>query len=309
MWVTGVAHGVINGTLVPLHPSTLLAYAVALGGAVLLTAPQDAPLEPARAVGVAACALTVSSIVLVSAAAAEEIWLFDFAGYLLALLVARGNIAVGLVGGAAQVTAAVWWGLVDGQPMVGVLDLLAVPVMSFGLGLSWQFALTRIVRSERAHRSVAAEAQRAADAAREARRAFERELVVIREEVTPLLSRLADGADIDDELRRELVVVEGATRDRIRSPHLQDTRLNDAIADRRRAGVVVTVLGEPSPGRPRIQRQLADRLAELIGSSTARTITVRTPPGESGDVSVTFDGPAGAENLVLGGDGTLRSRR
>lgn len=167
---------------------------------------------------------------------AITITLFGFAlmrRYLAAwlVLIAIAGIAIGWAGSTGQGWA-FGAGLVDrhfGTLLVGTL---------FAWSLSRSRATFEVYRAlERRTRAL----ERAASARASARRSAAESVL---EQAGAMLRAIAEGRSLNEPDRRELLVLEGALRDQIRTPQVAVGPLRDAIADARRRGVNVLLLDE-----------------------------------------------------------------
>lgn len=287
VWVTGLVRGWIDGFDTATPAALAASYGIALVGALLLTSRGDRPLRPELALGVLTSALLVTVLVLLQAGTAGEVWLFNFASYLLALLIARGNPRHGLGGGAVQIVGATVWGLVGSQPPAGVAGMVAVPLMALAVGVIWRAVLTRVVSREREHRSAAAAADRDARAARYALESYDQELESVRREVDPLLRRVAAGEVLTPAFRTQLAASEGVIRDRIRSPQLQHPTLAAAAARARSWGATVTMFAESADPAGVIDDATAANVATIIDEGVGTAVVIRARSStDSTEISV-----------------------
>lgn len=312
VWALGLANGVITGQAG--RPADLLTYLIVLVGAVVLTGRGDDVLpRSSAALVVAASGLTVA-LVLVTVPITAVPWLVNLASYLVALLIARGNGTAGAIGAAVLLTVVLIAAVSGSADPVAVARLLWVPALAMVAGIVWRLILEQIVRRERAHRSQAARAARDIRIAREAAERYRAELDTIRDQAGPLLRSIADGGLLDAEHHRRLTVVEAAIRDRIRSPGLAHPELIAAVADRRRNGVRVLLLGAADDPAGGTDEPPGDALAAAIGAViapvTEGSITIRAiPPGRHGAVSVLIAGPSTTQRSLLAADGSVLDRR
>lgn len=308
-WALGVVHGLLAGVFARQDPWQLGAYACVLAGVFLVTRPGRGALDRMPAAGVAGCSLAAALLIFADGAPAGRIWLFDFASYLPALLVARGSLVIGVTGAALLVAIGGGGVLLAGGTPRTVAELIAIPVTALAVGVAWNVALRRIVARERMHRSNAARDALAAEIAEEAASRNRRELAAVRRQAAPLLTRLARGEVVDDRLRSELSATEAAIRDQIRFPWIPHLVLTAAISRRRRAGVAVLLLGESAGPRQPMSDGLARAVAALIDGLGSGSITIRAlPSGRAGAVSVLLDDGAAATRVVLDGGGAVLSR-
>lgn len=303
----GVAWGAVTGTFAELNLVRILPYAVLLIGGYLLSAPGNQPLSAPRAVGVLMAAVAADVLVLRALTVVQDSWLRSLAYYLVALLIARGNSIIGGIGAAVTLGYGLAWAVLTRAAPDTVLELLAVPLIAIVAGVIWRTVLRRVVARERTDRADAARAELQARADAEAVEANRRELAEIARQARPLLDRIVAGEPLG-ELRVDLRVTEGAIRDRIRSPGLQRPILTDAIAERRRAGVDVLLLGEHATETPLTQDSI-ETIGALIAEADSGRVTVRIlPPGRDAVASVVHQRGDGVRRTMIGADGAVLAR-
>ena len=324
----GVAWGALTGAFAELNLVRILPYAVLLIGGYLLSAPGNQPLSPPRAVGVVAAALAADVLVLRALTVVQDSWLRSLAYYLVALLIARGNSIIGGIGAAVTLGYGLTWGVLTRAAPDAVVELLAVPLIAIVAGVIWRVVLRQMVARERLDRADAVRAELQARADAEAVEASRRELAesshsacrgisppqkserpprLIARQARPLLDRIVAGEPLG-ELRVDLRVTEGAIRDRIRSPGLQRPILTDAIAERRRAGVDVLLLGEHATETP-LTQDCIETIGALIAEADSGRVTVRIlPPGRDAVASVVHQRGDGVRRTMIGADGAVLAR-
>jgi len=300
VWALGLLSEVLaTGWALP-GPWRLLAYSAALCGVIAVTSPGDRMLGRGRTVLAVLASLTTAAAMLASGPALDDLWFYQLAAYLVALLIARGNVIGGTIGCALVIALGLGWAVTVADASSRILDVISLPVMAFAVGIIWRTALQRIVAQERRHRSGAARAELAARLAREAADADVRDLAEIRRDAGALLTGLAAGDPIDAATRREFEVIEAGIRDRLLSPWTLPPRLVSTIAQRRRSGVRVVVLGERTGQRPDIDAALAEALRRLLAETPRGAITIRAvPPGRANAVSVLIDDETEPSRLIL----------
>lgn len=307
-WAFGVASDVLGSALAPPFSSDLLAPPCGLLGALVLTRRGNEPLSTGRAVVVGAAAVISAFGALASDAPLGHTWSFNFAAYLAALLLPRGNVRTGLVSGALIGMLGLGWAIHSEASTSQLIDLLALPLLALVVGGTWRWLLARIVARELTYNrdtERAAMATRIADASAAATQA---ELTEIGNEVGGLLRAIRDGRQLDDDLLAEISITEADLRDRIRSPNLRDACLRTAIDRARRRGVNVLLLGNSPHQRP-VTDALAKSIAESIDAIPSGTVTVRTiRPGRDGVISLVRADDQAKEHLVFAADGHLLTR-
>lgn len=278
VWACGVLQVLVDGTLTAAPLAWALALPAGLAGALLLTTPGARPLSPARLFWLLPMALVVAWAALASAESVGESVALNFAVYLVAFLIPRGNVVAGVAGSGLLVGAALAWALPKAPDGAALAMLLGVPLGCVAAGVLWRLVLKWIVRRERAHRGSAERSAERAAASAEAIAASRAELAAIRDLVVPVLARVADGEAIDARLRAELSHAEAAVRDRIRAPHLQHAELVAEVDRLRRDGVAVILLGEPAAPDQLVDARLAEACRTAIAEVTSGRVTIRTFP-------------------------------
>lgn len=266
-WALGGVKAGIDGQLTPSYLTLPMACVLCLVAVFLLTRREDAPLSAPLAALVAALLIVATALALTVPFEEASIWQLHFASYLLALLLVRGNPLPAAIGAVVHFALMLWWTSANEVPPEALWEILPPPLIAYLVSVLWLFSLRRIVEQERAHRSDAAEHARQAGAELEASRRVELELELVRARTEHVLTRLRDGAVLDDGLRAEIAVVEGEIRDRIRSPRLQHPELNRAIASVRARGASVNVLADDSPDGPRLGERAANEIASVLRSA------------------------------------------
>lgn len=308
-WGLGLVSDLLSGAVAPPFGSELLALPFGLVGAIALTTRGDHPLPTRRAVTVAAAAVISAVGALASGAALGPTWSFNFAAYLAALLLPRGNVPAGLVSGSLIALLGLAWGIAFDASVAQFVDLLALPVLGLVVGAIWRWLLGRIVLREVTFNREVERAAMAARIAEASDAAIRAELAEVGADVGGLLSILSEGRPLDDELVARISVAEADLRDRIRSPRLRHATLRAAIDRARRRGVQVLLLGSSSQ-ETAMTGPLAESLVEALDAVGAGTVTLRAiPPGREGEISLLRADEESSERLLFASDGRLLSRR
>ncbi|HMR49212.1 MAG TPA: hypothetical protein PKE40_08085 [Arachnia sp.] len=307
-WGLGALSDIFGGSVAPPFGSELPALLLGLVSAVVLTTRGDDALPVGRGILVAVTAVLSSLGALASSAPLGHNWSFNFAAYATALLIPRGNVYCGLLGGASIGFLGVAWAISSGASAVQFVDLLALPLLALVIGTAWRGLLGRIVVRELTHDRETRRATMAAEAAEASAAATQEELAEIRAEVGATLSALSEGQALDDEFLARIAVIEADLRDRIRSPHLRDDALRAAIDRARRRGVRALLLGSSSQADV-LSDALVGSIVEAIDGIDSGTVTLRAiPPGRHGTISLLRADDRTSERLVFDGDGRLLSR-
>jgi hypothetical protein len=194
---------------------------------------------------------------------------------------------------------AVGWSVDAGiGPMVGG----GLVIRHFGTlvaGTMLAIALRRSQQTAEAFEAAERQERAAAEAARARQAARQATARAVLEMAGPLLEQLAEGRRLSAEDRRELLVVEGALRDRIRAGGLLRDDLPDEVAAARRRGMDVLLLDEDEGRLSEAERtQAAAWLAERIGTAGGSRFVGRLGSRDGvGRVTAVTD--EGSETLLL----------
>ena len=305
VWLTGVAHGLLTGSFPAADPTVgVLVYGVALLGVLLATSGPAGPLRRAVAIAAVVCGFAMAIAVIgyadATGAPAAELWLLTFGAYLVGVVIARGNPAIGGAGAAAMIVWLGIWAWGTQRAFEGYAAMVTPVLVSALAGCTWLIATLAVARKEEGILAAGRRAVAVTSAAVSERWASRRELRDIHRAAEPVLERIAGGADVDEPSLRELEIVEGGIRDRIRAAGLYRPVLATAVAEARGRGVQVLLLGDEG-AQGRISERLALAIAAVVAEPEARSVTVRAFAGQ---VSVVLEGADGArDRIVLGADG------
>jgi hypothetical protein len=303
-WAVGLVQELLqHGFSDPARLAAVFAAAACeLVGVILVTERSTHVLAPPKAAAVLLFALAAVAIGLVPGGTPNP-WDADLPAYLAALLIARGSRRTGATLGVLILALLIAVGAARGASLQEIAISLGVPVMALGIGILWRIGLSVAVRTERAHRSAEARAAVALAASERAAGEYRRQLHRIRDEVAPLLERIATADSLTADELTELKVAEGAIRDRLRSPRVDDPRLLDALSSARRRGVSLSMLWGEGPGEAP-HPSLTARLADLVDDAVEGTVVIRATQGQDG-VSFVHSGPDGNRRVVLDEQGAV----
>ncbi|MGN0063343.1 MAG: hypothetical protein ACI379_03815 [Nocardioides sp.] len=301
-WVASLFGAVLDAQVPAPTPAVVVGFAAALLGALCLTHPVQRKLSPRWAAAVVACAAVSGASVLTGQVWSGETRLFNFASYLAALLVARGNPVAGLGTGAGLVVGAGVWSAFTAQPTSAIAALVLVPATALVLGTLWRVVLVAMLRRERVHHAVVARTEAQLRAEQEATASHRAEMSEVRRQAAPVLAGLASGEVIDDALAHDASVLEATLRDRITHPQFQEPSVVAAVERARARGVTVTLLveGASAPGP-----ELSADLAAAIDGSDAGAVVLRRPPGAESDTTLVLTRNGSTSRLTFGAGGDL----
>lgn len=193
---------------------------------------------------------------------------------------------------------AIGWSIHMGLgPLVGV-GLVVRHFATLLAGSLLGLALARSARSAAEYEAAEGRERAVAEAARARKAARQAAARAVLDQAGPLLEQLAAGRPLSDRDRVELLVVEGALRDRIRAPALLRGHLPSRVAAARRRGMDVLLLDEAGDllddaARARAAAWLAERLSEAQGRRFVGRLGVRD--GLPRVTAVTNEGSASLE--------------
>lgn len=313
VWLLGIAslliRGAPQGSVAILTTSSLLTFLATW----LVTTPGVQALSTPRALTAAVASFSSGACALLVLPPEEEMWQFNFPVYLLALLIARGNVKVGLACGLLLVLTGLTVGISREVAVTELAEFLALPIVALVVGIFWRGALVHATNRERQRSMEVARANLETIATEAAIASTKEVLILVRAEAEPVLIAIRDDAPLDDTTRREIDVVESSIRDRLRSPLLRHPLINASVHRARRQGVNVLLLGtESTHHRGLPPDPLAAAVAAIITATRQGTVTVRAiPEGRGATISVLVESgePPQRQRSVLDDSGNLIERR
>jgi hypothetical protein len=200
---------------------------------------------------------------------------------------------------------AVGWSISTGQGWGHGLALVDRHLGTLLVGTLFAWSLARATATFTAYQTLERRTraqERAASARAGARRSAAEDVL---EQAGPMLTAIAEGRQLSDADRRELLVIEGALRDQIRAPFLATGRLRDAIATARRRGVNVLLLDEIDPHEdPEVRTAANAWLAERIRSAQGERFVGRVRSTEHGLAVSAVAGTLSDEATIPGPSGS-----
>ena len=286
-------------------PLGFLALVAMVLAAVVLVLPQLSPLPHVAAAGV------VGASVFANAAGLWQLepdawqgwitWYIGATSYLAFTLSLRGKFWWGVLNMLAVTAVAMLWTAdTTGDPLAGI-NLTYQQLILFGAGSFFALWLRRAADRIAAFQETRLRRESAEGSRSAAEDERAREIRAIRETAGVALERIAAGV-VDDEERREHVLIEAELRDRIRGRALASGPLLPQLRAARARGVNVAVLDDLRDGEPAGAEFLESAItwaAERIAATPAGTATIRLALAEGTPV-VTF-------GTSEGDSGTFRS--
>lgn len=266
----------------------LLAVVVCVSGAVLLlAAPGDpVPLKPSfalAAVGPVSCALVYWAIP-VPLSSTLQTWPLGASVAIYTFMCVRGRTLLAWAGLMLVVAVTVVWSVLTGRGPVYGLSFSAVNAAPLLMATFFAFTIRPLGRSIfelRRQSTVRVAAEAAASAVLDERDAQLRRLD---EQARPLMGRIVDGPDLDDDELLVCELLEADLRDSLRARGLLDDRLSRSARAARSRGVQVVMLDDrgdvdlDAHARTALATSAADRLDTLAaGSATVRLLPAGRP--------------------------------
>lgn len=270
---------------------SVVALAVVLVGSLVLTTPGDDDLPVVRASIVAAVPV-VNAVLLLPTLPAEldETWLLDIGAYLAALLMVRGSVALGWIGGGALLLGLLTWIVVHRPDATDAFELVVQPAIALAIGTVWRRLLLRSTSRITAYRAAQLRAQLQAEVTRDATARSRTRLVAVQERAAPLLHDIVESGGLSPDGRARAREVEAGLRDELRAPTLAVAPVARAVALARRRGVDVLLLDDRGRDAAPVDSRILSEVATLVGALRRGRATVRAlPPGRRHAVTVVVD--------------------
>ncbi|UKJ63015.1 hypothetical protein H1Q78_15045 [Cellulosimicrobium cellulans] len=290
VWATGVVRVALDG-----HEragwQSVVGLAVVLVGSLVLTSPGDDDLPVVRASIVAAVPVVNAALLLPTLPVAhDEVWLLDISAYLAALLMVRGSVALGWIGGGALLMGLLTWITVHRPGAPEAFELVVQPAIALAIGTVWRRLLVRTTSRITAYRAAQLRAQLQAEVTRDATARSRARLVAVQERAAPLLHEIVESGGLSPDDRARAREVEAGLRDELRAPTLAVAPVTRAVALARRRGVDVLLLDDRGPGAGPVDSRILGEVAALVEGLRRGRATVRAlPPGRDHAVTVVVD--------------------
>lgn len=234
----------------------------------------DLPLRQSIGIGVllgVAALVGLASIAGIARPDGYDAWFFGAIAFDLLGLSIVGRFGTAWVTMLVLVAVCVGWAAIGDRPLAVGAGLIVRHIATLAVGTALAASLRRSNAASVAFRAVQRRRRTEEDVAR-ARAGTRRSAVEqVLEQAGPMLRAIADGRRMTAEDRRQMIVLEGALRDQIRTPRLSASELRPVIDSARRRGVNVLLLDEANAAtasaRTHAVRWLADRLEQTADGS------------------------------------------
>ncbi len=296
-----VVHGVLAISTTGPTPENLAAFVLIAVPAAVVTLRWRLARWPAML-----CVVSLVAAVVVSAGNFPEdgeppgyaAWSLGAVTIVLLGLTLLGRGAIAWAGMAAVVAVCVAWEVLEGEGAAAGLDLVVRHIGTLLIGTLFAIGIARS-NGRLAVYSAVQRRERAAERAAEARRAERtEEAAAVLEIASPALRAIAAGHGFTEEDRRELLVIEGRLRDRIRARSLMVDGLPDAVARARRRDVNVLLIDQAGPADDEARAAAAGWLSERLNAADSGRFVGRVRDDDGG-LRVTAVTDAGRSTIVV----------
>ncbi|WP_341952907.1 hypothetical protein [Salinibacterium sp. TMP30] len=270
-------------SLEDVHSPAIVYLSIANFGAIWFVLTRDT----AQRVRIGVCIFVISASVLATLlsswnaiAGGFSQWYVGAGALAMFYLSLRGRDLYAWLGFSAIGLAVIAWGITTDDRLLEAIVLVARQAPIVLVGSLFSFGMKRTGRKlENVHEAdtarVAAEAAALARTAERSRR-----LAALDSAVGRQLQRIAEGDDLSDDDRRELLIAEARLRDTLRARQLDLPEIVAAVQRARRRGVAVLLLDDryplalPSGALPRV----SDAAVRMLDSAVTGTVTIRLLP-------------------------------
>ncbi|WP_156165181.1 hypothetical protein [Demequina silvatica] len=279
-----------------------VAVALVTAGGFIVTRPHPDPFP--HNLTFATLGIVVASTALVlyalpdTGALGRATWYLGANTWLLWFLILRRRILLAWTGGIAMLVETMAWAELAGRGFLSGLLLASPQVLLLLIATLFGSALRRATWRINALAKRSVEAAAAAGAVEAARRVQDQRADELAEIVGPVLTVIASGAPLTDEMRDEIIRVEAQLRDSVRGHGLSLPPIVAAATRARSRGVNVTLLDDLGAPLSVVETDaVVTAVSGALDGATDGTVTVRLLP-------------AGREELLtvvsLGADGLRR---
>jgi hypothetical protein len=265
---------------------------------VLVVAPQwilmrrrmlDLPRGLSVALGAVLCAAAAAGLMSIAGIARPDgydAWFFGAIAFDLLGLTVVGRFGTAWVSMALITAGCLTWALLGDRPAAVGVGLIVRHIATLAVGTALAVSLRRSNAASAAFRAVQRRRRTEEDVARARAGARRSAVEQVLEQAGPMLRAIAEGRRMTVEDRRQMLVLEGALRDQIRTPRLSGSELRGVIDTARRRGVNVLLLDEADEATTGARRQAVQWLADRLEHTDEGGFTGRLRNSEGGGVRV-----------------------
>lgn len=215
-----------------------------------------------------------------------DAWFLGGVAFDLLGLTVVGRFGTAWITMAAVVVACVGWALLGDRPVMVGVALIVRHVATLAVGTALAVSLRRSNAASVAFRAVQRRRRMEEDVARARADARRSAVEQVLEQAGPTLRAIAAGARFTPEERRQMLVLEGALRDQIRTPRLNASELRTVTDQARRRGVNVLLLDEAEQASAESRAQAVQWLAARLERTADGRFVGRLRDHEGGGVRV-----------------------
>jgi hypothetical protein len=240
-------------------------------------------------IGVLACAAAAAGLLAIMGIARPggyDAWFLGGIAFDLLGLTIVGRFGTAWITMAVLVAACVGWAVLGGRPVDIGIGLIVRHVATLAVGTALAVSLRRSNAASSGFRAVQRRRRMEEDVARARADARRSAVEQVLEQAGPTLRAIAEGRSFTPEDRRQMLVLEGALRDQIRTPRLNASELRNVMDAARRRGVNVLLLDEADEARPAARAQAVQWLAARLEQTTDGRFVGRLRDHEHGAVRV-----------------------
>lgn len=249
----------------------------------------DLPLRSALVIGAALCAaagLGLLSIAGIARPDGYDAWFFGAIAFDLLGLTLFGRFGTAWVAMAGIAAGTVAWALIGDRPVSVAVGLIVRHLATLAVGTALAASLRRSNAASAAFRAVQRRRRTEEDVARARAGARRSAVEQVLEQAGPMLRAVAGGRRLTAEDRRQMIVLEGALRDQIRTPRLNASELRSVVDAARRRGLNVLLLDEADRATTAARAQAVQWLAGRLEQTTEGRFVGRLRDADGGGVRV-----------------------
>jgi hypothetical protein len=215
-------------------------------------------------------------------------WLLGTIAILCVILCFRGRIAVAWACFAAVYLVMFGWKAIFDGELVSTAVLVVVPLRLL-VGTAFALVLRHKILALRRASQLEAEDQARAAAAEAAQEERVARLSDLDSMVRPMLTRIADGAQLSAADRRACALIEAQLRDQLQAAALANSSVIGYARDARRRGVDVVMIddGGLAETSDEVRRRVTNHVSEALRTAGEGRLRIRVlPPGRSKLISI-----------------------
>lgn len=249
----------------------------------------DLPLQTALVLAVLVTAAAVTglmSIAEISVPSGYDAWFFGAIAFDLLGLTVVGRFGTAWVTMVVVGASTVGWAALGDRPIAIGVGLIVRHLATLAVGTALAASLRRSNAASAAFRAVQRRRRTEEDVARARASARRGAVEQVLEQAGPMLRAIAEGRRLTSEDRKQMIVLEGALRDQIRTPRLNASELRGVVDTARRRGVNVLLLDEADEATAEARAQATQWLAGRLERTASGRFVGRLRGLDGGGVRV-----------------------